>query len=57
VYQWEKRDLKVSHDFVIPVAAAVEFKVTPNQLRPTLYPHPEDGLPPEMRLAAQRAAA
>ena len=35
--------------FTIAVARAVEFKVTPHELRPDLYPHPDDGLPPELR--------
>lgn len=54
VYVWEKRDLKVSHDFVIPVAQAVEWQVTPHELRRSLYPHRDDGLPDELR--AKQAA-
>lgn len=34
---------------VIDVARAVDFQVTPHELRPDLYPHPEDGLPIELR--------
>lgn len=52
VYVWEKRDGRVSHDYVIPVARAVDFAVSPNKLRPSLYPHPDDGLPAELRAQA-----
>ncbi len=37
---------------VILVCASCSFKVTPHQLRPDLYPHPEDGLPSELRVQA-----
>lgn len=43
---------RVPPDRVIDVARAVDFKVTPHELRPDLYPHPEDGLPAEMRARA-----
>lgn len=32
-------------DCVIAIAAAVDFKVTPHELRRDLYPNPTDGLP------------
>lgn len=35
----------VAGEFVIAVAKATDWQVTPHQLRPDLYPHPEDGLP------------
>jgi len=34
---------------VIKLCEAVEYRVKPHELRPDLYPHPEDGLPAEMR--------
>jgi DNA-binding transcriptional regulator YdaS (Cro superfamily) len=37
---------------VIGVSEATEWKVTPHQLRPDLYPHPMDGLPDHLRLGA-----
>ncbi len=43
----------ISADFVIPVARAVDFAVTPHDLDPELYPHPEDGLPLELREQAR----
>jgi DNA-binding transcriptional regulator YdaS (Cro superfamily) len=45
VGQWKK----VPPDRVIHVARATSYRVTPHQLRPDLYPHPDDGLPEERR--------
>lgn len=36
---------KVPADMVIPVAKAVDWKLTPHQIRSDIYPHPSDGLP------------
>jgi DNA-binding transcriptional regulator YdaS (Cro superfamily) len=41
---------------VIEYARSRNFDVTPHQLRPDLYPHPEDGLPPLLRSSRQSAA-
>lgn len=35
---------RLSADYVIAVARAVDFRVTPHELRPDMYPHPEDGM-------------
>ena len=43
----------VPADRVLSVARAVEYQVTPHDLRPDLYPHAEDGLPLEMREQAR----
>lgn len=45
VQQWQK----VPPKWVISVARATDFAVTPHELRPDIYPHPDDGLPPERR--------
>ena len=37
---------------VISISAATNWQVTPHELRPDLYPHPQDGLPDHMRSAA-----
>lgn len=37
---------------VIKACKAVDWQVTPHQLRPDIYPHPKDGLPEHMRSAA-----
>lgn len=34
---------------VLPVCRADEWRTSPHQWRPDLYPHPDDGLPPELR--------
>jgi len=43
---------RVSADFVLKVSEAVEWQVTPHELRPDLYPHPQDGLPEHLREVA-----
>ena len=40
---------KLSAEFVIKVAEQVDYQVTPHELRPDLYPHPDDGLPLDKR--------
>lgn len=37
---------------VIPISAAVDWQVTPHELRPDIYPSPADGLPSTERKAA-----
>ncbi len=37
---------------VIAICNAVNWQVTPHQLRPDIYPHPDDGLPQHLRSAA-----
>lgn len=50
-YQAVQKYLKtqVPSEKVIPSSKAVDWVVTPHRLRPDLYPHPNDGLPPELR--------
>lgn len=38
---------KIPGELVIKVSKAVDWKVTPHELRPDLYPNPADGLPKE----------
>lgn len=45
---WRKRG-GVPADMVLNYCAALEWKTIPHQVRPDLYPHPDDGLPPELR--------
>lgn len=42
----------VSGDSTLKVCAASDWQVTPNELRPDLYPHPQDGLPEHLRQVA-----
>lgn len=48
-YQAVQRYIKdrVPAEKVIALCAADGWEVTPHQLRPDLYPHPDDGLPRE----------
>lgn len=36
-------------DRVLDVSRATDYQVTPHELRRDLYPHPDDGLPTELR--------
>jgi len=49
VSSWLKT--RLPSEYVIKVSEAVEYKVTPHELRPDLYPHPQDGLPAHLREA------
>lgn len=51
VGQWKT----VPSDRVIEVSRACDWRVTPHELRPDLYPHPDDGLPEALRGAAPTA--
>ncbi|MBK8916414.1 MAG: helix-turn-helix domain-containing protein [Phycisphaerales bacterium] len=50
IQQWRR----IPADRVIQVARLTRYELTPHDLRPDLYPHPDDGLPVELR---GRAAA
>jgi DNA-binding transcriptional regulator YdaS (Cro superfamily) len=54
VWAWLNRDLKVPSEWARLISEAVDFRVPPADLRPDLYPHPDDGLPDDRR---GRAAA
>jgi DNA-binding transcriptional regulator YdaS (Cro superfamily) len=47
VGQWAGR--KVPSERVIAICEMSAWKVTPHEMRPDVYPHPEDGLPGQMR--------
>jgi hypothetical protein len=40
----------------IGIAYASDWKESPHLINPDIYPHPEDGLPEEMRLLLRAAA-
>jgi DNA-binding transcriptional regulator YdaS (Cro superfamily) len=46
----------VGSGYVISVSQAVDWRVTPHELRPDIYPHPEDGLPDELRCQCKQEA-
>lgn len=43
---------KAPSEKVISIANTTNWKVTPHELRPDIYPHPQDGLPEHIREAA-----
>lgn len=45
ISQWRT----VPADRVLEVAAFAHWRVTPHEIRPDLYPHPDDGLPGALR--------
>ncbi len=56
VTQWIQ-GVPIKPERVLEAAAATEWKVTPHDWRPDIYPHPDDGMPREgsqllLRLAA-----
>lgn len=48
--KWTRDGLPAEH--VIWLSERTEWKFTPHQLRPDLYPHPDDGLPADRRAVA-----
>ncbi len=48
---------KTSAENVIAISMATDWQVTPHELRPDIYPHPNDGLPENMRCACEEKAA
>jgi DNA-binding transcriptional regulator YdaS (Cro superfamily) len=46
VHQWAHNKRQIPADRVLSVSRATEWRVTPHQLRPDIYPNPTDGLPP-----------
>lgn len=57
VWAWLNRDGRVPGEWARHVAEAVAFKVLPTEVRPDIYPHRNDGLPPQLRRHEGRAAA
>jgi DNA-binding transcriptional regulator YdaS (Cro superfamily) len=45
VYEWISKG-RLPSDRVIPLAELTDWKYTPHQLDPLLYPNPTDGIPP-----------
>jgi hypothetical protein len=52
INNWLTRDGKVPPEWIIPCCISVDFKVIPHQISPDIYPHPDDGLPENLRHAA-----
>jgi len=55
VSKWIRDGLPAEH--VLWLASQTDWKFTPHQLAPRLYPHPNDGLPSGRRITPEDAAA
>lgn len=47
VGHWLRDGVPAKH--VLALCTDIAFEVTPHELRPDIYPHPEDGLPAALR--------
>lgn len=56
VNSWVRGVKRISSKRVIDICLHSGWIVTPHELRPDLYPHPDDGLPSDMRCDCQKAA-
>jgi hypothetical protein len=43
-------------DVVIPICDFLGWRMTPNLLRPDVYPNPTDALPPDVKVGAGETA-
>jgi hypothetical protein len=48
IYNWLQRE-SIPDGKVRLLCEAINFQITPHQLRPDMYPHPQDGLPENLR--------
>jgi DNA-binding transcriptional regulator YdaS (Cro superfamily) len=48
VSEWKRRG-NVPPEMVLRVCEVMDFEVSPNEVRPDIYPHPHDGLPENRR--------
>ncbi|MFW6342883.1 MAG: helix-turn-helix domain-containing protein [Halothiobacillaceae bacterium] len=49
VWHWLHKSKRCPAEQVIAVSKATAWRVTPHELRPDVYPHPDDGLPTSRR--------
>ena len=49
VNAWVRGEKRISAERVLEICSIADWQVTPHELRPDIYPHPDDGLPPEYR--------
>lgn len=40
---------KIPSERVIPICENTDWLFTPHELRPDIYPYPDDGIPPDLR--------
>jgi len=48
VYKWEKVGV-IPPEHVLAICEEAQWKVSPHDLRPDIYPHPSDGMPHDLR--------
>ncbi|WP_369123376.1 transcriptional regulator [Marinobacter salarius] len=51
VWNWLNRDGRVPAEYALSVCRAVDFGVRPHDLRPDIYPNPNDCVPDQYRSA------
>jgi len=44
-------------EYVVAIAQHLDWRITPHQLRPDLYPNPTDALPPDVSARQEQEAA
>lgn len=47
VSQWKKRGVPAEH--ILKICDMTDWLITPHELAPDLYPHPDDGMPEHRR--------
>lgn len=45
VKQWSDEGVPLKPEHVIPICVSLQWRVTPHQIRPDIYPNKADGLP------------
>ncbi len=55
ITNWTARGIPLGK--VVLFCKAVNYEITPHELYPENYPHPQDGLPEDMRCACVKDAA
>jgi len=55
INNWVSRGVPL--DKAVAFCDAVDYEISPHQMYPKQYPHPNDGLPPGLRCACEDKAA
>jgi hypothetical protein len=57
INNWIIRGVPTKDGKTLAFCKAVNYEATPHEINPVEYPHPDDGLPDEMRCACEDKAA
>lgn len=49
IWNWLNRDKDIPGEYVVQVSKALNFVITPHELRPDIYPNATDGLPADLQ--------